>query len=106
MFVRRSIATSLACGIPTIARAASAVGLSVRGLQRRLAADGLTYSQLLEEVRRDAAIRLIKGHGHSFSQIASALGYSDPAHFTRAFVRWTGMTPRAYRYKVTNSDSA
>ena len=87
--------------MPSIVGAAMAAGVSVRGLQRRLAADGLTYSQLLEEVRRDAALRLIEDRNRSLAEIASALGYSDPPHFTRAFLRWTGITPRAYRQRNT-----
>ena len=73
------------------------VGLSVRSLQRRLAEDGLTYSQLREELRRDAAFRLIEDRGLNLADIASTLGYSDPAHFNRAFPRWTCQSPRAYR---------
>ncbi len=95
-FVRGAIAASLASGMPTIPGAAMAAGLSVRSLQRRLAEAGLTYSQLREEVHRDTALRLIADRGFSLSEISAALGYSDPAHFTRAFVRWTGQTPRAY----------
>ncbi len=98
--VRCAIAASMADGIPTIAGAATAAGLSVRGLQRRLANAGVTYSQLREEVCRDAAFRLIEDRALSLCQVASAIGYSDPSHFTRAFIRWSGMTPRAYRQKV------
>lgn len=95
--VRRAIAASLTGGLPTVARAAKAAGLSVRGLQRRLADNGITYSQLREEVLRDTAFRLIQDRRLSVSDVAASLGYSDPAHFTRAFVRWSGMTPRHYR---------
>ncbi len=102
-FVRRSITASLPGGVLSVVGTAEAAGLSVRGLQRRLAADGLTYSQLLDEARRDLAFRLIEARGPSFAEIASVLGYSDPAHFTRAFVRWTGMTPRAYRQRVART---
>ena len=104
--VRYAIAASLADGIPTIAGVASAAGLSVRGLQRRLAKAGVTYSQLREEVCRDAAFRFIENRALTLSQVASAIGYSDPAHFTRAFIRWSGMTPRAYRQKVARARSS
>ena len=98
--VRSAIAASMADGMPTIAGAATAAGLSVRGLQRRLADAGVTYSQLREEVCRDTAFRLIEDRALKLCEVASAIGYSDPAHFTRAFLRWSGMTPRAYRQKV------
>ncbi len=98
--VRQAIAASLDGGRTTITEAAMSAGLSVRGLQRRLAEEGLTYSQLREEVRRDAAFRLVDNRSLSLSEVASALGYSDPAHFTRAFVRWNGVTPREYRHRT------
>ncbi|MDJ0945820.1 MAG: helix-turn-helix transcriptional regulator [Kiloniellales bacterium] len=101
--VRRAIAASLVSGRTSLTGVATTAGLSVRSLQRRLAAEGLTYSQLREEIRRDAACRLIDDNDFSLAQVASALGYSDPAHFTRAFVRWHGVTPRAYRERANHA---
>ena len=101
--VQGVIAASLASGTATIAEAAVAAGLSVRGLQRRLAKHGMTYSQLREKVRCDTAFRLIDDRRLRLSEIASALGYSDPAHFTRAFVRWYGVPPRAYRNRAARA---
>ena len=71
--------------------------MSVRSLQRRLADFGLTHSRLLDEVRLEAARRLLERTDTSLAQIASDLGYADPANFTRAFQRWTAQTPSAYR---------
>jgi len=95
--IREAIARRLAHGHPAIRDVASTVGLNVRTLQRRLAKAGVIYSQLVDEVRLRTAIRLLEDRDLKLAKIASALGYSDPAHFTRAFVRWTGMTPRAHR---------
>ena len=94
-YVRRFIASSLADGEPTVARAAEAAGMSVRTLQRRLLDADLTYHQLLNEVRLVTAMRLLIGPEMSVAEIALALGYSDSAHFSRAFKRLTGEAPFA-----------
>ncbi len=98
--VRRSTAASLAKGHPTIAQAAEAADMSVRTLQRRFLDFGLTYSQLLDEVRLETACRLLEWSETSLAEIASALGYADPANFTRAFQRWTGETPSGFRRRI------
>ena len=95
--LRRAIGASLAKGRPTIARAAESAGMSTRSLQRRLLNFGLTYSQLLDEVRLEVACHLLERTETSLAQIASDLGYADPANFTRAFQRWTGQKPSAFR---------
>ncbi len=98
--VGRAVAASLATGQPTIARAAKAAGMSARTLQRRLLDLGLTYSLLLDEVRLETACRLLEQSETSLAKIAATLGYADPANFTRAFQRWTGQTPSAFRRRV------
>lgn len=98
--VRRAVAASLAKGQPTIARAAEAADISARTLQRRLLDLGLTYSRLLDEVRLETACRLLERSETNLAEIAAALGYADPANFTRAFQRWTGQTPSAFRRRV------
>ena len=77
--------------------------ISVRTLQRRLHRHGLTYSALVERVRHEEACRLLQEHGKSIAEIAVRLGYSDPSHFSRAFRRWEGVSPRAHqrRFKVS-----
>lgn len=76
---------------------ASAAGISVRTLQRRLAERGVDYSALVEGARFDIAVNLLKDHGRKLIDIAFDLGYADAASFTRAFRRWTGVTPSEYR---------
>jgi AraC-like DNA-binding protein len=80
----------------TIAYAAAQIHTSIRTLQRRLSATGLTFTGLLDEIRRSAAIELVLAGALTGTQIAHTLGYSDQAHFTRAFKRWTGVSPRQY----------
>ncbi|MEZ5584366.1 MAG: helix-turn-helix domain-containing protein [Candidatus Competibacteraceae bacterium] len=67
--------------------AAEIAGVSVRTLQRRLAQSGLSYSTLLEQARFEAAIDLLKDTGIKSLDVAYALGYDDPSHFSRAFRR-------------------
>ena len=76
------------------------IGMSVRTLQRRLRAMGLTYSDVVQRARRSAAQRFLTDRGAEIAEIARALGYSDPAHFTRAFQRWTGSTPCEFRARL------
>jgi AraC-like DNA-binding protein len=72
---------------------ASDLGMSVRTLQRHLRDTGHTYSAIHDEVRREAATRLIRQGKLAIYQIAERLGYAEPANFTRAFRRWTGQPP-------------
>lgn len=78
--------------------AARAAGLSVRSFQRRLADAGASYSELVDRVRFRKAMDWLHDPHVKIIEIAFALGYSDPAHFTRAFRRWTSLTPLQYRY--------
>lgn len=90
------IAQMLPHARPTRERVAKRLNLSARTLQRRLNGCGVTFEDLVDDYRRDHAFRLLTGPG-TILEIAYAVGYSDPAHFTRAFKRWTGINPRAYR---------
>jgi len=87
-------------GSPTIQQAARLAGTSVRTLQRRLGAQGITYSQLLEDLRHDLAIYLLRDPGRQAAEVSHELGYRDPAIFTRSFRRWTGQTPSQYRWDL------
>ena len=95
--IRDAIMKRIAQGPPHIEEIAASCPLKTRTLQRRLAEVGTTYRRIVDEVRFEAARRLLKDPSLSLAKVASALGYSDPANFTRAFVRWSGMTPRVYR---------
>lgn len=81
--------------------AAEAVALrlkvSPRTLKRRLAEQGTSYSDLLDTLRQERAALLLEDPELSVQEIADRVGYSDNANFTRAFKRWTGLTPQAFR---------
>lgn len=72
-------------------------GLSPRTLQRRLKSCGVEFETLRDETRRSEALQLIASGKYTATEIAYMVGYSDQAHFTRAFKRWTGTTPSFYR---------
>lgn len=70
---------------------------SPRTMQRRLSEWGLSFEQLIDDVRRTEAIRLVDEGRLTVTDIAAQVGYSDAPHFMRAFRRWTGQTPTAFR---------
>jgi len=86
-----------ASGHPQIGAAAGAVGMSVRSLQRRLAESGVTFKGIMADERFAAEAALLRGGYAKILDIALDLGYSDHAHFTRAFHRWAGTAPREFR---------
>lgn len=94
--VRSEIARSLTDNTVTLARVARSCGLSDRTLRRRVQRSGLRFRELVEEVRREHALTMIEGEA-GVTAIALQLGYNDPASFSRAFRRWTGVTPQSYR---------
>ncbi|QEL22943.1 helix-turn-helix transcriptional regulator [Bosea sp. F3-2] len=87
-------------GVPTVAEIAEMAGTSVRSLQRKLSVAGLTYSELLEAARFEKAVRLLRATDVKVIEVAFASGYADPAHFTRAFRRMSGTTPRRFRHEA------
>jgi AraC-like DNA-binding protein len=101
---RQAVASLLQLGSPDIAAAARAAGTSVRSLQRHLAEAHLSFVQLLEEARCDAARRMLRDPSTKIIEISAELGYTDSANFTRAFRRWTGLSPRAYRRSVVGRE--
>ena len=85
--------------IPTIAEIAEMAGISVRSFQRKLSSAGVTYSDLLDGARFENAAKLLRDTNAKIIDVAFSSGYSDPAHFTRAFRRFSGITPREFRGK-------
>ncbi len=95
--LRTWIAAQLQGRPPTRAQAARVLGLSERTLARRMAAEGLSFSGLLDEVRRESALRALTQTRRPLAEIGQALGYAEPSVFNRAVRRWTGQTPGAWR---------
>lgn len=83
----------------SIKKAASIIGMSVRTFQRRLDELDHNYTQVLEKVQLQEAQYYLKSTNITVTIIAVGLGYSDVAHFSRAFKRIAGITPSQYRNK-------
>jgi AraC-like DNA-binding protein len=95
--VGRAVATSMSRGVPEMEQIASQFGMSARTLQRRLGDRETTFQALLDGVRRRYAERYLSDDRLSLGEIAFLLGFSEPSNFHRAFRRWTGTTPSAFR---------
>jgi len=95
--VRETVALSLQDGDSSIDSVAARLGLSERTLQRRLQSAGLNYKDILVDVRRSVAQQYLRDTGISMTRIATILGYSDLASFSRSFRREFGVSPRNWR---------
>ena len=82
---------------PTLAALARALGLSAATLRRRLDAEGAAWGLLKDDVRRDLALQLLAEGQLSVADIAARLGFEDASTFYRAFRKWTGCAPGAWR---------
>lgn len=95
--VKRAMVEELPSGTPSENGIAKAVSLSARSLQRRLAEQRTSFSDLLANVRRELAERYVLDHGLPVTEISYLLGFSDLSSFSRAFKRWTGRSPAEAR---------
>jgi AraC-like DNA-binding protein len=82
---------------PTMEDVARDLGMSARSLRRRLTRDGVLYSELVEDARAARAKQLLADPRRSIQDAAYTLGFETPSAFSRAFKRWTGAAPTAYR---------
>ncbi|MGB5639935.1 MAG: AraC family transcriptional regulator [Sedimenticolaceae bacterium] len=85
------------CPNPTVGLAAELAGISVRTLQRRLNQSDLSYSDLVKHLRFEVAADLLADPRNTVIDAACEVGYSDPAHFSRAFRQMAGVSPREFR---------
>lgn len=88
---------------PELAEVAEQLHVSERTLKRRLQAEGCSFQALLDEVRQRDAERLLANPQLAIKQVADAVGYADPANFARAFGKWTGLSPKAWRDRLVAS---
>lgn len=94
--VQQALLQALPDGAPTKTALARRLAMSPRTLQRRLADEGTSFKALLNDARASLA-RSYVGEGRlSVTEVAFVLGFADTATFSRAFKRWTGLSPRRY----------
>ncbi|MFC3679535.1 AraC family transcriptional regulator [Bacterioplanoides pacificum] len=85
---------------PTLTLMAGRLKSSPRTINRQLAQLNTTYQKIIDEARREQAMEMLLQSNRSVEDIAQQLGYNDPSNFGRAFRRWLGMSPRAFRKKT------
>ena len=84
-------------GRASMDQVAGKLALSRQTVFRRLKAEGVTFETVLDELRHRLAVHYLKGRRVSVNETAYLVGFSDPAAFSRAFKRWTGVSPRTLR---------
>ena len=95
--VRRLLGQSLPDTMPDPQEVAARLALSTQTLRRRLAAEGTSFQQIRDQLRRDVAIAALAAGTASIEDLSQQLGFSEPSAFHRAFKRWTGSAPRSYQ---------
>jgi AraC-like DNA-binding protein len=101
--VRKAIYLLLPLSRASIVHVAATLGLNIRTLQRRLAAERAEFSDLLNQVRRELAVRYIADEQNSMTRIAGTLGYGELSSFTRWFIAEFGKPPLKWRQQQGNA---
>ena len=100
--VKSAIIEHMHDGKITVNKIAKKVFMSVRSLHRNLNKLGTTFGTILDEVRREFAEHYVSDTREDLTEVAFRLGFSEQSSFSRAFKRWTGMSPSAYRANIKN----
>jgi AraC-like DNA-binding protein len=95
--VQKAIHVQLAAGQASLERIADQVGMAPRTLQRRLAEEGADFTQVLDEIRCDLALRFVANPTFTLTRVGQLLGYSQSSTFTRWFHAKFGLTPSEWR---------
>ena len=95
--VKHALRPLLLSGSASHRQVAKHLNTHPRTMGRRLEAEGFTFEQLKDEVRLAVARELLARTDIAISDVAAALGYATPSAFVRAFRRWTGGSPSAWR---------
>lgn len=93
----REVSTKLSSGIPVASEIARQLGMSERTLYRRLADEGLSYRDVVQDAQSALAHQLLSATSCSISEIAFLTGFAEQSTFSRAFKRWNGEAPARYR---------
>lgn len=92
--VRIAVMAALELGQVSLADSAAKLNMSERSFQRKLAAHGIAFRQVLESCRKELAQKLLEKPGTQVKAVANLLGYSELSSFSRAYKGWTGRSPR------------
>jgi AraC-like DNA-binding protein len=95
--VENAISSLLPHGRVVVDDVARSLGMSTRTLARKLSDEGLNFTEVLQQLRRDLAVRYLDDPKLHISKIAWLLGFNDVSAFTHAFKRWTGKPPSQIR---------
>ena len=95
----------LPAGRVSEAAVARELNLSQRSLQRRLREQGTSFNELLDGIRHELSGQYVTDSSRSFTEIAFLLGFSEPSNFARAFKRWHGVAPGAFRARALGAES-
>ncbi|GAA2031163.1 AraC family transcriptional regulator [Nocardiopsis rhodophaea] len=95
--VRHILDRDIAGGVPAAHEVAARLNMSPQTLRRHLRAEGVSFREIRDRVLRDAAVSALADGGWSVAEVAEHLGFSEASAFQRAFKRWAGTTPGAYR---------
>jgi AraC-like DNA-binding protein len=95
--VENAISSLLPHGRVLVGDVARSLGMSERTLARKFSEEGLNFTEILQQLRRDLAVRYLDDRKLHVSKIAWLLGFHEVSAFTHAFKRWTGKTPREMR---------
>jgi AraC-like DNA-binding protein len=98
--VRKVLYVQLPLGRTSIEQAAQGLGLHVRTLQRQLSAEGVAFSELVNEVRRDLVLRYLAQPSHSLTRVSELVGYGQLSSFTRWFICQFQETPSERRARM------
>ena len=95
---RKLIAERLTSGEPLAGDVARELAASPRTLQRRLSESGTSFAKLLDQTRRELAVEYLRDPENTVEETAFLVGFAETASFNRAFRRWTGNSPSAFRH--------
>jgi AraC-like DNA-binding protein len=95
--VRRAIGEAMRQGEPTLGQVAARLAVGARTLQRKLKEQDVAFKGLVDDTRRQFALRYLRDPANTLSEVSYLLGFSEVSAFNRAFRRWTGSTPSEFR---------
>ncbi len=94
--VRRVLLQNFHTAVPQQSDVTGRLNITPRTLQRKLKDEGTTFQQIVDSVKSELAIGLLKNRSLTVNEVAYKLGYAEPSVFRRAFKKWTGQNPKGY----------